>query len=175
MSVRGRQLPDNPAGTRTDALRLLRQPLRFVADVARGTVQLAIARKDLTTLRMEDIAARNERAVALGAAQTGARQADAGKVRRIAILVPRLARRLPFRADCLVQAMAAQSWLARYGIATRVVIGVDSDNESGFSSHAWLLWGDDVVTGGDIARYQPIFEQGARAMAGARINFDDDL
>lgn len=73
-------------------------------------------------------------------------------VDRVGFALTRTGPRLPWRADCLVQAFAAQQWLARYHIASRLVIGARRGPE-GFAAHAWLLAGDAVVTGGDIGSY----------------------
>lgn len=73
-------------------------------------------------------------------------------VDRIAYAVPIMGRRVPWRADCVVQALAARRWLARSGIGSDVCIGVRND-EQGFHAHAWLKVGDRIVTGGDISTY----------------------
>lgn len=77
-------------------------------------------------------------------------------IKRVAYVIPRLAARVPWRADCLVQAMAAERWLAREGIATRLTLGVPKDKKPDFEAHAWLTVGDVVVTGGDISGYVPL-------------------
>lgn len=56
----------------------------------------------------------------------------------------------------MVQAMAAQSWLTRYGIASTMTIGVRKDAPEGFGAHAWLSAEDVLVTGGDISGYVEI-------------------
>ena len=77
-------------------------------------------------------------------------------VDRVAFVIPRVAARLPWRADCLVQAMAAQRWLGRYGIATTLTLGVPKDKMPTFAAHAWLSAGDRIVTGGDVSGYVPL-------------------
>lgn len=74
---------------------------------------------------------------------------------RIAFAIPRAAVRVPFRSDCLVQALAAQRWLARWGITARVTFGVIPHRTGDFEAHAWLEAGGRVVTGGDISGYRP--------------------
>lgn len=73
----------------------------------------------------------------------------------IAFVIPRVAARMPWRADCLIQAIAAQHWLAQKGLATRIVVGVDREGE-GLLAHAWLKLGERVITGGSISRYQSL-------------------
>jgi len=73
-------------------------------------------------------------------------------VNRVAYAVPIMGRRVPWRSDCVVQALAARRWLARGGIAADVCVGVRKD-EQGFQAHAWLKVGKRVVTGGDISSY----------------------
>lgn len=76
-------------------------------------------------------------------------------VARVAVAIPRAATRLPWRADCWIQALAAQAWLARAGIGSDLYIGT-RQNRGGFEAHAWLRSGDRVVTGGDGAGYVPV-------------------
>ena len=65
-------------------------------------------------------------------------------------LIRKVAGHMPFRADCLPQAMTGRWMLARRGIETRVAIGSRrGTEEDGLLFHAWLLAGDRIVTGGD--------------------------
>jgi len=73
-------------------------------------------------------------------------------VERVAYAVPIMGLRVPWRSDCLVQAMAARRWLARGGVASDLCIGVRKD-EAGFQGHAWLKVGERIVTGGDVSTY----------------------
>ena len=77
-------------------------------------------------------------------------------VERVAYAIPRVAVRLPWRADCLVQAMAAKHWLDRAGIASTIHFGVPKEKQPEFEAHAWLTVGERVVTGGDISGYSPL-------------------
>ena len=62
------------------------------------------------------------------------------------------ARHVPWRADCLIQAMAANRYLSRYGIRPEFFVGVDKEAGGALLSHAWLKCGDRLLTG-------PGFEQ----------------
>lgn len=79
---------------------------------------------------------------------------NADFVRLLARLIPRVARRMPWRSDCLVQAMAARHWLASKGVSSRLHIGSRKGAEKGFEAHAWLTVGDLVVTGWDIENFE---------------------
>jgi hypothetical protein len=83
---------------------------------------------------------------------------DAIAAERVAWAVQAAARRVPWRSDCLVQAIAAQRWLARERRPTQLVIGVHKDAAGRFEAHAWLRCGTVTVTGGDIARFTPLLE-----------------
>ncbi len=63
-------------------------------------------------------------------------------------MVSRLARRMPFRAVCLPQAMTARWILQRRGIPAYIELGSrqDGDNRE-LALHAWLVAGDEIVTG----------------------------
>jgi len=78
------------------------------------------------------------------------------KVERVAFAIPRVAFYLPWRGDCLVQALAARRWLGHNGIATALHLGVHKDLSVNFEAHAWLTAGDKVVTGGTITEYIPL-------------------
>ena len=122
-------------------------------DLARATFELAIARWRLGRHSGRDILQ-----AARGRNPTRSKScASAGSILdRVAFAVPRVAARVPWRADCLVQALAAQAWLARQGVTSEVHIGVRKDQMSGFEAHAWLRAGDQTVTGGDFSRFVPI-------------------
>ena len=111
----------------------------------RATAELARAR-----LRLRHFDARQ-----LGAPSPAQRTCAAGCPRCawIAYTLPRVARRLPFRADCLVQALAGQAWLAASGIASTIEIGVELPDGGPFGAHAWLSSGGMVICGGETARY----------------------
>lgn len=74
----------------------------------------------------------------------------------VAFVIPRIARRVPWRADCLVQALAGQSWLHADGIASEIVVGTARQADGSFEAHAWLRQGDRIILGGDIARFKPL-------------------
>ena len=82
--------------------------------------------------------------------------AQSALVDRVALAIPGVAARLPWRADCLIQALAARRWLGRNGIATTLSLGVPKDMPAKFEAHAWLKAGDTIVTGGDIGNYVPL-------------------
>ena len=121
-------------------------------DSVRAGIELVLARLRLDTPATRDkIAAssRSKPAVRLDSHQTAV-------VSRVAYIIPRVGARLPWRADCLIQALAAERWLGRQGIATTLHLGIRKDQATPFEAHAWLTAGDQVVTGGDTANYQPV-------------------
>jgi hypothetical protein len=58
-----------------------------------------------------------------------------------------LGKRVPWRADCLVQALAARLWLERSGTAAVLRLGAQR-GEAGLVAHAWLEVGGIAVSGG---------------------------
>ena len=63
-----------------------------------------------------------------------------------------IARRARFDAVCLPQAMAARWLLARRGISSHVVMGSRRDIVDGaLLLHAWLMVGDNIITGASEA------------------------
>lgn len=79
-----------------------------------------------------------------------------GLIQRVTFVIPRVAQRLPWRADCLVQALAGQHWLRHAGINSHIMLGVPLAPIDRFEAHAWLVAGDRVVTGGDVRDYRPL-------------------
>lgn len=126
--------------------------LRACLDLGRAAWELALARRLLGRHPGAELLRHSRRPAAPGALPPAAAEALAN---RVAWAIPRAAARLPWRADCWVQAMAAQAWLARAGVATEVVIGVRQDR-GGFEAHAWLRRGDRIVTGGEVGGYAPL-------------------
>ena len=56
--------------------------------------------------------------------------------------------RVPWRSDCLLQAMAASMWLDRTRTGYKLNIGVRKNAEEQLEAHAWLTSGDNTITGG---------------------------
>ena len=119
-----------------------------VGDVVRATVELGLARLRLAKLR-PSVATASENVTPLGDRQSAL-------VERVAFVIPRVAARLPWRADCLVQALAAERWLGRAGVPTDLNLGVPRQPAGTFEAHAWLSAGDRIVTGGDVSGYVPL-------------------
>ena len=124
-----------------------------VALAIEALVALAYARLILHRTRPDDILARNRNVQQQS--NSGVAQRDAFSP-RIASIIPRLASRLPWRADCLVQALAGQIMLSRRRIACEIVVGTATQPESGFEAHAWLTCAGCVILGGDIDRFAPL-------------------
>lgn len=121
-----------------------------LSDLTRAGAELAIARLRLNSPHAQAL---------IAASPAKARTLDrhqAVLVERVAFAIPRVAARLPWRADCLVQALAANRWLGRHGIATTLTLGVPTDMPKKFEAHAWLTAGDRIVTGGDVSGFVPL-------------------
>lgn len=123
----------------------------LVAYGLRGLFELVRARIAFSRLQARAIVARNHAVAA--SARRDAACADPALAPRIGYIIPRISARLPWRSDCVIQAMAAQNWLAAHGLASEIQIGVELPQPGPFGAHAWLVHNGAVVTGGDIARY----------------------
>ena len=82
-------------------------------------------------------------------------RAQMGLIDDVTFAIPRVAARLPWRADCMVQALAAKRWLGRHDIVTQLVIGARTDGTNPLDAHAWLKAGERIVTGGDTTGFTP--------------------
>ena len=141
-------VPSPPVPSTGKALRL-----RDAGWVARLTPQAlaAMFRGRLAFGRLEaaEIPKRNAAAAKAEVADA----ADELLADRIGFIIVRLAKRLPWRSDCMIQAIAAQEWLARLGMASEIRIGVERPEDGPFAAHAWLVRKERIITGGDVARY----------------------
>jgi hypothetical protein len=57
------------------------------------------------------------------------------------------AARVPWRSDCLLQAMAASAMLRKRNLASHVCIGVRRGPSGALEAHAWLVTKGGIVTG----------------------------
>jgi hypothetical protein len=132
---------------------------------AEALVALAHARLILHRTTPADVLRRNADAAArVGRRSPAVPESEAAdRAARIAFVIRRTAVRLPWRADCLVQALAGQAMLLRRGISSTIAVGTARHPDGRFEAHAWLVQGTAVILGGDIARFEPLLDPGADA------------
>ncbi|HVL79374.1 MAG TPA: lasso peptide biosynthesis B2 protein [Sphingomicrobium sp.] len=123
-------------------------------DVGRAVIELAIARAWMAFADPEKLLA--TAAPSGGAADDCASDHDVALVRRVSVAIGRAGARVPWRSDCLVQALAAQRWLRLGGVQSDLFIGVRPANGEGVDAHAWLVSSGSVVTGGDVSGFTPL-------------------
>ena len=146
--------------------RALKQDLKRAAgldwttrgDLMRAIVELAIARLRLGTGETRELLSRMRVPQDPASISTPDQKFDE-IMTRVSFAIPRAGARVPWRADCLVQALAAQHWLRRHRVLTTLFIGVRKSTTSDLEAHAWLMAGDRVITGGQAGPYHPIFER----------------
>jgi Transglutaminase-like superfamily len=80
-----------------------------------------------------------------------AHQLRAIMVGRIRWAIITVTRRVPWRALCFEQGLAAQLMLRRRGIPSVLYYGAATGDRTGLSAHVWVRDGDVDVIGGDIA------------------------
>ena len=73
------------------------------------------------------------------------------KVQRIRWAIMATAARVPWRALCFQQGLAAQLMLRRRGIPSVLYYGAAQDDRSGLYAHVWVRDGDVDVIGGEVA------------------------
>jgi hypothetical protein len=131
-----------------------------LALAAEALVALARARLALPGTSPEDVLQRNAavaRRVALHDPSANGVPAESGCA-DVSFIIPRLAFRLPWRADCLVQALAGQQMLLRRGIASEISVGTTKHSDGSFEAHAWLTHEAQIILGGDISRFEPLLD-----------------
>lgn len=84
--------------------------------------------------------------------------ATAAEIELIGWAINSAGSRVPWRSDCLLQAMAGSMWLDRIQRGYKLNIGVRKNPAGELEAHAWLTSGDSVVTGNlsDLQAYSPI-------------------
>jgi hypothetical protein len=128
--------------------------IRKLALAAEALVVLAAARFVLHRTTPADVVQRNREAAAAGT-RGGTNGLDGAEV---AWSITWMSRRIPWRADCLVQALAGQRMLIRRRIASEIRIGTTKHDDGRFEAHAWLVCGPQVLLGGDINRFEPLLD-----------------
>lgn len=130
--------------------------LRLVAKACYAAALLAAARVALRRITPQAVLTRNQQIAALAALSS--RATDPVEIthccNEAAFFITRMAARVPWRSDCLVQALAGQQWLARAGIVSKIVIGTAKCDDGGLEAHAWLHQQRQIVMGGNISGYQ---------------------
>jgi len=136
----------------------LRSFITLLPLVPRAMLELARARLRLRSLSPRDILALNDHGQAYIGQGDGIRSniKSSASAARIARVIPAVAQRVPWRADCLVQALAGQRWLNARGTHAHIMIGVDRPGADAFEAHAWLEVDGQVLLGGNISRYATV-------------------
>ena len=83
----------------------------------------------------------------------------------------RAAARVPWRADCLIQALAMDRLLRRRGYSPQFHLGVARRPAGAFAAHAWLVCGGVTVSGGSAGGFSvmigPELPEGTAAAEGS--------
>jgi Transglutaminase-like superfamily len=80
---------------------------------------------------------------------------------RLSWAIGAAAARVPWRSDCLLQAMAADRWLRRYGLSPQFFLGAQIPGPGRFQAHAWLYCNGLAVTGGTGEDFTTLLEPGS--------------
>jgi hypothetical protein len=139
--------PPMPPRLVAELVRVAKLPWRDLLFLGIATHELALAR----LRHREPIDAILRRLQAIPDETSGARQPPPitlTEVRRISWAIAAAAKRVPWRSDCLLQAMAAHRWLRRKGLQAAVFVGVRRDDQGQLIAHAWSHHGELTITGG---------------------------
>jgi hypothetical protein len=66
---------------------------------------------------------------------------------KIGWAVETAARIVPTGSNCLVRAIAGRAMLAHYGFSSRIRLGVRKNDLDHLEGHAWLDYGETIITG----------------------------
>jgi hypothetical protein len=67
-------------------------------------------------------------------------------IRRVARAIWLVSRHTPWRSNCMAQALAGKTLLARRGLSSTLYLGVAKEGEQ-MAAHAWLRCGPRILTG----------------------------
>ena len=111
---------------------------------------LAVARVMMLAMSFNRLAAR----LSVSDELTG-READPEVLSTVSWAVAAAANNVPWRSDCFPQTIAASKILRRYGYQSTIHLGVERVGDDELAGHAWLMCGDELVTGRgvDLSRY----------------------
>lgn len=112
--------------------------------LAEATLRLGLARLALLLLPFRLVSRR----LGTPMRETGEDIEDGAMLRRIAWAVGAVARRAPWRCQCLEQGIAAKMMLRRRRLTNTLYLGVARGEEKKVAAHAWLRSGTVYVTGG---------------------------
>ena len=129
--------------------------------LAIASLKLLIARVRFSTAATARILQElQERSLAVPQERTG--RSAIIDVERVSWAIILAARYVPWRSDCLIQAMAADRWLRKHDLCADFHLGVAKDARGGLMAHAWLCYGDLTVTGGRYDAFAPLIEPPAK-------------
>lgn len=77
----------------------------------------------------------------------------AERLERLRWALAAVGRRMPFRADCMIQVLAAERVLLEWQVRPQFFLGAVGTEDGGLSAHVWLKVGDRLVTGGPVDGY----------------------
>jgi hypothetical protein len=83
--------------------------------------------------------------------QAPTQQTRTAAVKHIRWAIIACARRVPWRAMCFEQGLAAQFMLRRRGVPSVLYYGAAPDDQEGLSAHVWVRDGEVDIIGGEIA------------------------
>lgn len=120
----------------------------------RAVSHLARARVQLARTTPERIAQLNGKIPVAG---PSAGQVENAQVEHIMRAVARAASLVPWRSDCLVQALGAQEWCSQVGIRTAITIQVGRGDKREFLAHAILKHDGKCVLGQTASALQDLY------------------
>jgi len=136
------------------ASRLLHLSWQQWADLFRAALALGKARLQLPHIKAADLQQRNSAQDQIKHA-AGPAPHVADWIARVTWAIPRAAKFVPWRSDCLVQAQAGHNWLSRQNIYSTLELGARKLPNGKMDAHAWLMCEGEIVTGGDISTFVP--------------------
>jgi hypothetical protein len=125
--------------------------------LTRAAAELLAARVRLSTVATEKILRELQAPLSANPQRQGGSLATID-VDRLSWAIAAASRHVPWRSDCLIQAVAADHWMRRHHLCPDFYLGIAKAEEGVFAAHAWLRYGDLTVTGGSYDRFSALIE-----------------
>ncbi|MES2606531.1 MAG: lasso peptide biosynthesis B2 protein [Pseudomonadota bacterium] len=159
-------LPNPPPATGTARFRRqLHRAVQFTAAewllLVVAVVELLLARFKLQRFTIDSL--QNNTSAGVHSPSLSAQPSQQALAGRISWAIQMAAAHVPWRSDCLVQALAAQRWLTRKQVSSELSLGVRKNSNNVVEAHAWLRCDSVVVTGGNSEEYVTLLQTGTRS------------
>ncbi len=82
-----------------------------------------------------------------GAEENDTDETEYSFIRKVQLAVHRADSILPWKSKCLTEAVATKRLLEKFNLKSTLFLGVAKDERQKLIAHAWLKWGNRIISG----------------------------